>query len=1327
MVPIRDPGLIGRKIDCPKCKYRFVVEEPADADDDEDAKPEKKKAGDKTTTKPGKGKGAGAAASKAGPRKRGGDDDDDGPSPKKKKEGSNTLVLGGVLAAVAVIALVVCAICFWPSGDDKKGGGNTAAPAGGSAPPPGDQAKDDKKGGDADQPPALANATNLLPNDTQVVVAYPVGATLGSSLSTAALDSEGGFRKARFQQTMGFGVHEIHRVVSGMNANGKDGWVFTVVQTRAPFDQKAVKAGLRLDGQTKVESKAKKNYDMFLVRGEFDPLGNMLIKLNQPRDNFAVHFYDANTMVFADQDVLRKFLEQDAKPEYLTKEASAPAGGEAGGGGAPAGGMAGGPPPGGMAGGPPPGGMVGAPPPGGMAGGPPPGGMVGAPPPGGMVGAPPPGGMAGGPPPGGMAGGPPPGGMVGGPPPGGMVGGPPPGGMVGAPPGGMPGGGAQGGTTPQPEATIPASWMTVEPAMKAVLDRIEKLEENKTTKRKEPASVVTIAAQGKLLTDTLGKMVEQALAEHTEGNPAQRLALRLLVRNELRKVESLGASIQVFDQRDAAVAVAAALRSPDDAKRLATLVQPYTAIARGAIQQELALNVTAPPAPAAGGNLGMVGGGPLGGPPPGALMVGGPPPGGIMGKLGGPPPGGIMGGPPPGGIMGGPPPGGIMGGPPPGGIMGGPPPGGIMGGMPFPGGMLGGAGGGGGAPAAESDGTFGVTADDRVLIAALELKLSEKAYETFMVYARLATLSLKGQAELATNRSRIHELARALSQHVQEKGGFPRGTVDRPMAADRGLPWRPDQRLSWVVELLPFLGEEYADWRIDRNQSWDDQSNESVAYRVIGPLLAHRIPGLAEPRIPYPGKHGIVWASTHFTGMAGLGMEAADYRSGDTATANKRGIFGYDRVTTKAEVKDGLDKTIALIMVPGEHKAPWLAGGGATVRAVSDDPEDNKPIAPFVCCTFPGKADDPATAKFVGKRGTIAIMGDGKVRWIPEDLPAATFRALCTIAGGEKIDRLDSLCPVIEAEEGPALRTDGPALPGDGGGGPAAPPTGGTSDRDRLQGSWLPTSIEVGGAKLPPLAFQGARLTFRGDTLTAMIGKQVEQETVALDPSKRPKHIDMTPTEGPNKGKKQFGIYELNGDELKVCAAEPGSATRPTSFSSPAGSKHQYMVLRRDDGKAPVVNAKVEWKDYTPPSKAFTVRFPGEVAETKQEGSAGPLGKVTAYAYLSRYGATEGALGVTVTDLPLAGKMPNAEQAFAATGQLLIRQFGTGARITNERSIKLGAHPGRDYTISIPGKGTVRVRIYLAGNQQVLLQAGPMPAIPEAEVTAFLDSFKLGR
>src|SRR5262249_53201265 len=53
MVPIRDANLVGRKIDCPKCKYRFVVEDPGaetDTDEDEVAEPKKKRTRDERTS-----------------------------------------------------------------------------------------------------------------------------------------------------------------------------------------------------------------------------------------------------------------------------------------------------------------------------------------------------------------------------------------------------------------------------------------------------------------------------------------------------------------------------------------------------------------------------------------------------------------------------------------------------------------------------------------------------------------------------------------------------------------------------------------------------------------------------------------------------------------------------------------------------------------------------------------------------------------------------------------------------------------------------------------------------------------------------------------------------------------------------------------------------------------------------------------------------------------------------------------------------------------------------------------------------------------------------
>src|SRR5262249_39309495 len=60
------------------------------------------------------------------------------------------------------------------------------------------------------------------------------------------------------------------------------------------------------------------------------------------------------------------------------------------------------------------------------------------------------------------------------------------------------------------------------------------------------------------------------------------------------------------------------------------------------------------------------------------------------------------------------------------------------------------------------------------------------------------------------------------------------------------------------------------------------------------------------------------------------------------------------------------------------------------------------------------------------KPGTFAIMADGKVRFLPATMPADTFRALCTINGGEKIRNLDEIAPEVPDESANVLRTDAP-------------------------------------------------------------------------------------------------------------------------------------------------------------------------------------------------------------------------------------------------------------------------------------------------------------
>ncbi|HZY84441.1 MAG TPA: DUF1559 domain-containing protein [Gemmataceae bacterium] len=309
------------------------------------------------------------------------------------------------------------------------------------------------------------------------------------------------------------------------------------------------------------------------------------------------------------------------------------------------------------------------------------------------------------------------------------------------------------------------------------------------------------------------------------------------------------------------------------------------------------------------------------------------------------------------------------------------------------------------------DGTLGSSLTDKTFVATLELKLKDTMYQQLMLGVSAGASYLKGRADMAGGRSSAHELAAAVQAYLRDKGQFPQGALPRSPSPERGFAWRPDQRLSWAVELLPYLQDgDFRDLPTDREQSWDQGVNLQAAEKVVPQFLAL---GKGDKPLAlyleYPGKPG-KFVATNFVGVAGLGYDAADYAANDPAAAKKLGVFGYDRVTKPGDVKDGLDKTIVLIQVPHEQQAPWIAGGGSTVRGVS---EDGDCVRPFVCAKYKMKPGDRDEVP-----GTFAIMGDGKVRFIPAGIDPRLFRAMCTIAGGEEgLANIDGIAPVVPGDE----------------------------------------------------------------------------------------------------------------------------------------------------------------------------------------------------------------------------------------------------------------------------------------------------------------------
>jgi uncharacterized protein (TIGR03067 family) len=115
------------------------------------------------------------------------------------------------------------------------------------------------------------------------------------------------------------------------------------------------------------------------------------------------------------------------------------------------------------------------------------------------------------------------------------------------------------------------------------------------------------------------------------------------------------------------------------------------------------------------------------------------------------------------------------------------------------------------------------------------------------------------------------------------------------------------------------------------------------------------------------------------------------------------------------------------------------------------------------------------------------------------------------------------------------------------------------SDADVIQGTWEFVSAEEGGKVVPEDELKKFEVVFAADKVKFPIKQEVKELGYKLDPAKKPKQIDIAFSDSETAE----GIYELDGDKLKLCLTKPGHGDRPAKFDATEGRETVLLVLKR--------------------------------------------------------------------------------------------------------------------------------------------------------------------
>ena len=113
----------------------------------------------------------------------------------------------------------------------------------------------------------------------------------------------------------------------------------------------------------------------------------------------------------------------------------------------------------------------------------------------------------------------------------------------------------------------------------------------------------------------------------------------------------------------------------------------------------------------------------------------------------------------------------------------------------------------------------------------------------------------------------------------------------------------------------------------------------------------------------------------------------------------------------------------------------------------------------------------------------------------------------------------------------------------------------------KMQGIWNVTAIEANGDALPSEDVTNITVTIKDSTYEVKLNEGTDHGTISIDPSTNPKQMDVHAKSGEDEGRTLRGIYELNGDSMRVIYARGGQ--RPATFDTSGDAGLLMITYKR--------------------------------------------------------------------------------------------------------------------------------------------------------------------